>query len=91
MLNNMYAIYDSKAEYYTQPFLFRNDQEAIRQFTSEAQNPESKLNKHAEDYTLFLLGEYDQDTAQFSIRETPKAILRFHELMPKTPDQPQVA
>ena len=87
MLNNMYTVYDSKAEIYTNPFHFRNDQEAIRQFTTEAQNPESKLNKHAEDYTLFLLGEYDQDTAEFSIRETPKAILRFHELMPKTPEQ----
>lgn len=81
MITNMYSIYDSKVGVYTSPMMFRNDAECIRQFETEANNPESKLNKHAEDYTVFLLGEYDDDTAQFAIRETPKSVCRIHELV----------
>lgn len=77
----MYAIFDSKVEIYTNPFHFRNDAECIRQFQTEANNPESKLNKHSEDYSIFLLGEYCDDTAQFEIRESPKCIARMHELV----------
>ena len=83
MITNMYTIYDSKAEIYTPPMHFRNDAEALRQLGQEANNPDSKLNKFAEDYSLFLLGEWDEDTAEFEIRESPKCIAKFHELINK--------
>lgn len=85
MISNMYAIYDSKAEIYTTPMHFRNDAEALRQFSQEANNPESKLNKFSQDYSLFLLGEYDDDFARFEIREAPKCVAKIHELINNAP------
>jgi len=47
--------------------------QAIRSFTDEINNRESALNKHAEDYDLYLLGEWDSDTGVFNTA-TPKQV-----------------
>lgn len=80
MITNMYTIYDSKAETYSKPFHMLNDSLALRSCTDLANDPNSELNRHPEDFTLFLIGEWDDNSCEFEIRESPKSILRFHEL-----------
>lgn len=80
MIKNMYCIYDSKGETYTEPMYHDNDAVAIRWATGVVSNPDHPLAKFPEDFTLFLLGEYDLLSAEFEIRDTPKSVLRFTEL-----------
>lgn len=74
MIHKMFAVFDSKAEAYTHPLIFKTTGEAIRMFTDETSNPNSQVCKHPEDYTLFEIGSYDDATASFDILPTPKSI-----------------
>jgi len=70
----IFVIHDSKAEAYIQPFFQSTYGLAERMFTDEANNPESNICKHSEDFTLFYLGEFDQETGLMELEPTPKAM-----------------
>lgn len=74
MIHKLFAIYDSKAEAYNTPFCFNTIGQATRAFTDEAQNPQSSIAKHPEDFTLFELGSFDDSSASFELHATPKSI-----------------
>ena len=40
----------------------RSKGEAIRAFSNTVNSPESQFSKHPGDYTLFEIGEYDEET-----------------------------
>lgn len=58
------SVYDAKAEVYGQPMFLRTNGEAIRSFVQEVNREESMLHAHPEDYTLFLIGHYDEETGE---------------------------
>lgn len=60
----IYTVYDSKVEAYLQPFYVRSKGEAIRAFTETVNDPQSLVGKHPADYTLFEIGEFDDQTAK---------------------------
>lgn len=66
----MFAIYDSKAALYLKPFFSQNTETAIRDFTS-AVNTEGQFNEFAEDYSVFLLGEFDQEEGTLRLESAP--------------------
>lgn len=59
---NVFTCYDSKAEAYLQPFLMPSKGEAIRAFTATANDDKSNIGKYPADFTLFHIGEYDDQT-----------------------------
>lgn len=76
----VFTIRDDKLEQYNQPFFVPTIGAAEREFTDLANNPDQMINKHAEDYTLFLLGEYDQATGQIDQEPTPKVLMKAIEV-----------
>lgn len=62
MILKMFAVYDSKAEAYFQPFFMATNGQALRAFKDLANDPKSNICRHPGDYTLFVLGEYDDET-----------------------------
>lgn len=58
IIQNMYSIYDSKADAYEFPFRARNDAMAMRMIADAARNPEHQFHKFGADYTLFYVGQY---------------------------------
>lgn len=66
MTLKIFAIYDSKAEAYNQPFFMGTKGQALRAFTDEINNSQSMISKHPADYTLMEIGEYDDSTGQLS-------------------------
>ena len=70
----VFTVYDSKADCYLQPIYFKSKGEAIRSFSDECNRSESQMNVHAEDFTLFQLGEFDDSNASFDLLVTPVAI-----------------
>lgn len=61
------AVRDRAIDSYGQPFFTASVGGAIRSFADEinrrAEN--NQLNKHPEDFDLFLLGEFDDQTGEF--------------------------
>lgn len=58
---NVYAVFDIKVEKFMLPWYAQNNASAIRVFKDNV-NGDSPFNKHPEDYDLYLLGTFDEDT-----------------------------
>ena len=71
---NMYAIHDSKAGAYGQPFLLQTNGLASRSFIQAVMKQDSPFNKDPLDYTLFRIGNYDDETSIIK-SETPPEML----------------
>lgn len=58
----IYTVHDSKAEAYLQPFFAANDAVAMRYLETAANDSGHEFARHAEDYTLFEIGGFDETT-----------------------------
>jgi len=65
MILGIYGIRDAKTEAFSQPMFFVTKGVAIRAFADECENTQSNLNKHPEDFALFHLGSYNDNTGEF--------------------------
>lgn len=74
-----FTVWDAKAKAYIQPFWAMNEQVAQRMFATAVNDPQHDFNIHAEDYSLFKLGAFDQVTGEMIISEI-ECIARAHEL-----------
>ena len=70
----IFTVYDSKAQAYMQPFYMQSTGQAVRSFDDTVNDHQHPFSKHPEDYTLFELGEYDDQSATFSMHEAKKSI-----------------
>ena len=64
----IYTINDSKAAFYGQPFYARSNGEAIRTFEGAVRTdtPDNQLNKYPADFSLFEIGEFDEQTGKIT-------------------------
>lgn len=78
----IFSIYDSKIAAYGTPFFARSTGEALRQFTDIANSTDQRslISSHPEDYTLFEMGGWSDETAAFDDYATPVSIAKAHEL-----------
>jgi hypothetical protein len=70
----VFAVFDSKADAYLQPFFMSTLGQAIRSFTDAAASTDHQFGKHAADYTLFHLGDFDDATGKFTDLLTPVSL-----------------
>lgn len=61
---NIFTIFDTKAKAYMQPFFSKNAATALREVQSAVDNTEHGFNTHAEDYSLFHIGNYDENSGK---------------------------
>lgn len=80
MTVQMYTVFDSAIGAYNAPFTARNDLHAKRILEHETKRAGSDIGKKPTDYTLFHIGEFDEDTGQ--IRPVmPTQIARAQDLI----------
>lgn len=75
----MFTIYDSKAEAYHQPFYSRTEAEAVRSCSQAVQEEGHQFNLHAEDFVLFEIGNFDEQTGELTTC-SGRSIIKFNEL-----------
>lgn len=76
-----FSVFDSAVGSYSPPFWVRAGGLAIRDFRLEMANKDSRLSKSPGDYSLFFLGEFDDESGSFSILEAPKRVLTGFEAL----------
>lgn len=86
----VFAIHDAKAEAYLQPFFMANKGTAIRAITELMEKNDHQFSKYPEDFTLFELGEYDDQNGQMLPHTTPMPLCKAIELR-KATTTPQIA
>jgi len=57
----IFAIYDTKSEFYGNPVFIRTDAEARRSFETVVNDPISEIGKHPEDFILYRIGKWDPE------------------------------
>jgi len=68
MIYKICSIRDRAADSFSIPMFFAQTGAAIRAFGDEVKRPaeNNNLNKHPEDFDLYLIGEFDDQTGEFS-------------------------
>ncbi|AXH71833.1 MAG: nonstructural protein [Microviridae sp.] len=69
----VFSVLDSKLGSFAQPWFSPNTETGIRAFVEAARDPSTTLGKYPEDFSLYLLGEFDDDTGQFT-QSTPTSL-----------------
>ena len=67
MKHKVFTVYDAKIEAYMSPFLMATKAQAIRTFGDTVNDEKNQRNKHPEDYTLFEIGEYDDNSGNYTM------------------------
>jgi len=62
-----FAIYDSKTEFYSMPIFCRSFGEAVRIVSQAATNPQSTVSISPGDFTLFEIGEWDDQKGLYTM------------------------
>lgn len=83
MNEKMFTVFDSKVEAYMTPFFSQTMPSALRAFSDTVQNTEHPFHKHAEDYTLFELGIWNDTNGSFEIHKTPIPVAKAIEVLTK--------
>lgn len=73
MIYKIVAVHDRAAAAYGRPIFALAIGQAIRSFQDEIRRvaPDNEMNRHPEDYDLYELGEFDDNTGQFTSLSSP--------------------
>lgn len=67
MIMKMYSVFDSKLAVFGRPWFSQRDAAAIREFSdavNDGSNPNNQWFRHPEDFSLFSIGEFDDENAE---------------------------
>lgn len=84
MISKMYSVYDVKSKLYQVPFHSHNDGHAIRCFTDMVRHEKSHLSRYPEDFILFNVGSFDDESGVISPLSRPIQIIVASECVVKT-------
>jgi len=78
MLQFIVSVKDRAADVFNRPFFVPHRNVAIRDFTDEVNrlSADNQLNKHPDDFDLYLLGQFDDNSGTFTMEEAPLVLVR---------------
>lgn len=76
------AIRDSAVDDYGNIYCFKTTGEAVRAFSDLVQaGDNNNISKHPNDYELFVIGEFDTETAEVIVDSAPRSLIRGADLV----------
>ena len=76
MVQIVCSVLDVKANAFATPFFVPNRGMAVRFFGDAVLDPNSGLSKHPEDYNLYQLGTYDDNSGKLESLSTPEFLAK---------------
>ena len=70
----VFAVYDKAVSAFMQPFFARSKGEAVRSFTEACNDEKHNFHKHASDYSLMFMGEFDDNSGLYSTADPTRII-----------------
>lgn len=77
------SVHDVKADYFSPPFFARSRNEGIRSFADAAKDPQSRVNQYPDDFVLYQIGSFSDDSARFIPLDVPDRICSAFECLSK--------
>lgn len=81
---HVFAVYDAPVGAFNQPFFCRSVGEAIRSFQDACNDPKSPFNSHASDFSLHMLGMFDDASGTFELPKAPERVTSALEMIMKS-------
>lgn len=75
------TIYDKRAQTYGGPMVFPTLGVAERAFADNVNDPQSMINKHPEDYMMYLIGTFDTEKAIIIQADAHQLLSEAHQLL----------
>lgn len=72
----VFSIRDAKAEIFNAPFYKRSHGEAERDFSQLTTDGKSTVNQYPEDFDLYYLGTYNDQTGKFDPIDSPQHVVK---------------
>lgn len=88
MIMLIFSVHDKAVGAFLPPFFARSKMEAIRSFSEACADEKHQFAKHASDYTLYSLGEFDDGGARFSTVDPVRLITALECVVPVNPFTP---
>jgi len=85
----VFTVYDSKTEAYLQPFCAITKASAIRAIIDSVNNPKSDFYKWPADYTLFEIGNYDDQKGSYEMNAAHINLGCLKEFVHEQPSDPR--
>lgn len=80
MILKIFTVLDKAVGAYLQPFFAQSKGEAIRSFSDAVNTPDHNFHKHASDFALYDIGEYD-NKAGIVVGWEPVRVISADEVM----------
>lgn len=77
----MFTVYDIKAKSYLPPFYMQSTGQAMRTFEDTVNDPDHAFGKHPEDYVIFEVGTFDDQSCTFELHKSPITLAKAIELI----------
>lgn len=74
MISKVYTVFDTAVGAYLTPFYAPTRAMAIRMFSESCDDPSHSFHKYPDQYALFELGDYDNETAGFALYNAPQSL-----------------
>lgn len=74
MIHRVFSVFDVKAGAHLQPFFSPTKATAIRSITELVRDDKHQFGKYPSDYTLFFLGEFDDEKGMFTLMPAPASL-----------------
>lgn len=83
MLQFVVSVKDRAADVFNRPFFVPHRNVAVRDFTDEVNRaaPDNQLNKHPDDFDLYILGTFDDNTGAFLMEDAPTVLVRAKDVL----------
>ena len=83
MLQFIVSVKDRAADVFNRPFFVPHRNVAIRDFTDEVNRSaaDNQLNKHPDDFDLYFLGQFDDNSGTFTMEESPLVLVRGKDVL----------
>jgi hypothetical protein len=82
MKSKLYSVYDVKVCFFFPPFAKTNDYDALRVFLHLKGQPGSDFNRFPQDYQLYHIGEFNDETGLVSGQVPPRLIQDVYATQP---------
>ena len=76
----MFAVRDSKTEFFTIPMSSKCERDAVRTFEMACNDSKAMMWQYPEDYDLYEIGDYDDNTGKFHCLDTPRHVIKAVQL-----------
>lgn len=68
------SVFDAKVQVWSQPFVMQNKGALTRAWEESCNDPQTQFFKHPTDFSMFIIGEWDDENGQIRMLESKHPI-----------------